>query len=354
MVARPIHFPPRIPLRPGPQTEALEAFKAGRNIVLIGLPRTGKTHVLKALYFEGVRQGRHCGALSHTNSAANVTTGRLEDYGLGTTLHKAGKMARLEDLGRMTYSLDQMLEPAPKTHWEVGFLDEFQDTSFRQFALYESLVEQKIVSGDFGQAICNWPGNNCITPGFLETYIERTNSVVLTLKENWESARKLVEMANSYMRVETVPVRLEEGVIQWVVGWPDSLEDLALLLRTNKEVRRLSAEFERRGIPHTIIDRDERRGTEPRQKRVFSGKEWGKELRGREVRWEPKESPTGIMTVHSAKGSSFRRVFFHLPTNTHGYESLERCIVNVAITRATDELYLCSPVSNTLTRGLRP
>jgi len=262
--------------------------------------------------------------------------------------------------------------------YRVVLCDEFQDVCASQYALLCSLVARHhnlIVVGDPQQTLYGWRGADIrFLDGFLRDFPETR---IMSLHQNFRSTRQIVDCANALgaslpssrlLWTDNAlggPIRLhvaaseeaeaafaaneiERLVATCVI---DRLDEVAILYRTNWQVRPFKVALRQRGLPYrsTLQAGD--------TSRAWRGRDsWPAELqRDEEVTCEADDTQ-GIRlgTIHQAKGGEWKVVFVvgleegllpharAMADGADGDVSLdeEQRVAYVAVTRARERLYL--------------
>lgn len=166
-------------------------------------------------------------------------------------------------------------------NYEYIMVDEFQDTNYAQYELIWELSSSPkdniAVVGDDDQGIYSWRGAdiNNILHRFEDDY---NNVNVVKLERNYRSRPEIIKKANKLIKnneqrqeKEMKPDKNKGGTVKFSQHTDDkaearfilqevktlqeqyTLEDMAVLLRTNAQTRPIEQVFMRRGIPYTVI-----------------------------------------------------------------------------------------------------
>lgn len=215
------------------------------------------------------------------------------------------------------------------------FIDEFQDTSFSQFTLLQSLVSFKtfiFCVGDPNQAIYSFRG---ASKKVIESYVVTYNAKIHYLDLNYRSNKHIINAANnvirfnkSFFKNKLYYVKKEGGNLQ--VNCFNSIQEQINFI--NQQVRQYLKTFKQNQI--AIIYRNHFLAVELKQ---YFYKTYYEEI--------------NFLTIHQAKGLEFDIVFFigleegHLPMKNIDIKE-ERNLFYVGITRAKQILHLCSCIKN--------
>ena len=181
----------------------------------------------------------------------------------------------------------KMLEANPELRqkWQNQFkyilVDEYQDTNaaqYRLIKLFTSDSENICVVGDDWQSIYSWRGADF--RNILNFERDYPNAVVIRLEQNYRSSKNILEAAHAVISKNTqksnkklwtaagdgLPVQIlhvrnerdeAEAIIRRIKMSTDSgvrtLNDFAVLYRTNAQSRSLEEQFIRFGVPYKIV-----------------------------------------------------------------------------------------------------
>lgn len=196
------------------------------------------------------------------------------------TMLKQASALDFDDLiGKTVALLENNVQVRKK--WQDTFkyilIDEYQDTNSAQYKLVKFLVneDQNIaVVGDDWQSIYSWRGANF--RNILNFERDYPNAAVIKLEQNYRSTSHILDAAhkvisNNKSRSDKklwtslgdgIPVRIHtafnerdeaESIIKMIQASNRSLEDFAILYRTNAQSRALEEMFNRYSVPYRII-----------------------------------------------------------------------------------------------------
>ncbi len=173
---------------------------------------------------------------------------------------------------------------AARDYWRDLFryvtVDEFQDTNSLQMRLIQKLVGEPYnicVVGDDDQSIYGWRGAD--TANILQFERFFPNPHVIRLEENYRSTEAVLKVANSLIkhntgrrekqlrptimggdlvRLVTMPGDDEEAewIVQEIVAQREegkTLEDFAILFRTNGQIRKMENALREEKIPYRMV-----------------------------------------------------------------------------------------------------
>lgn len=194
-------------------------------------------------------------------------------------LKQAGALD-FDDLIGKTVALLEHNEQIRKK-WQDTFkyilIDEYQDTNSAQYKLIKLLVSDNkniAVVGDDWQSIYSWRGANF--RNILNFERDYPNAAIIKLEQNYRSTSHILDAAHKvitnnksrsnkklWTRLgEGAPVRIHtafnerdeaESIIKMIQTSDRSLEDFAILYRTNAQSRALEEMFNRYGVPYRMI-----------------------------------------------------------------------------------------------------
>lgn len=175
--------------------------------------------------------------------------------------------------------------PELRQKWQNQFryilVDEYQDTNAAQYRLIKLLtseLENICVVGDDWQSIYSWRGADF--RNILNFERDYPNAVVIRLEQNYRSSKNILEAAHAVISKNTqksnkklwtaagdgLPVQIlyvrnerdeAEAIIRRIKMSTDSavrtLNDFAVLYRTNAQSRSLEEQFIRFGVPYKIV-----------------------------------------------------------------------------------------------------
>lgn len=168
-----------------------------------------------------------------------------------------------------------------RVNWQNTFryilIDEYQDTNSSQYKLIKLLVNEDkniAVVGDDWQSIYSWRGANF--RNILNFERDYPDAAIIKLEQNYRSTSHILDAAhkvisNNKSRSEKKlwtrlgvgsPVRVHSAfnerdeavaIIKMIQASGRSLEDFAILYRTNAQSRSLEEMFNRYGVPYRMI-----------------------------------------------------------------------------------------------------
>ena len=220
--------------------------------------------------------------LERTGSAADVLLGRLmREYQAAL---KRMNAVDFEDLLLLALRFAREFpEPSQAYFRRYGhvLVDEYQDTNRAQYDLLRLVVsshQNLCVVGDDDQSIYRWRGAE---PGnILDFERDYPGAVVVRLERNYRSTDAILEAANEVIRRNTqrkekrLRGTLGPGqLLQWIVGEDErdelenvvthlelsrlrggaSLDDFAILYRSNHQSRALEETLREHGIPYVLV-----------------------------------------------------------------------------------------------------
>jgi len=143
-----------------------------------------------------------------------------------------------------------------KNKYDYIFVDEYQDTSSIQMQILLKLnAKYYYLIGDRNQSIYNYSGASCEK---IESMLKaRRNTVHMNLTKNFRSDKVIVENSNKHSSLLAVPHSQEDGYInKKILHKIDDLIDVlsgkgevAVLVRTNKIIKKLEEELLKRNVP---------------------------------------------------------------------------------------------------------
>ncbi len=192
-------------------------------------------------------------------------------------------MVDFEDLIRMPIRLLQSrpdLRASLQERWRHILVDEFQDTNGAQMELLQLLVGSSgsvFVVGDDDQSIYGWRGAQMRNLLDFEMHFTGTN--VVKLQENYRSTGNIIGASNAVIHKNTLRLPKvvftgqapgdplahfiaedEKGEMDWLVATLKDLNrsegldwrQMAVLVRTNIQLREIMDEFIMNGIPFSV------------------------------------------------------------------------------------------------------
>ncbi|MCS6983591.1 MAG: DEAD/DEAH box helicase [Leptospiraceae bacterium] len=229
---------------------------------------------------------------------------------------KNEKLVDFDDIIHLATELE-----AGKNHFDVLFIDEFQDTSPDQLAFIKSLKVAKLFAvGDDWQSIYKFRGADVNISLTFSTHFP--DSARLFLTKNFRSSRPIVSLSNKAIKLsdQYIPKRLRaknsfgEKVVLYVHRGTEPYEALAAFQDYR---RKISDKLSRTFLVRTNT-----------LKNLIS------------PRLTPGEE---VLTIHAAKGLEFDHVVVfgiapHIMPHRHGDHDEEVRILYVAMTRARKSL----------------
>lgn len=333
------------------QQAVLDAIDRGEeNICVVAGPATGKSRLIHAVPLHLLKKGfapQDILVDAFQNIAKDTLNERFEGTGLrASTIHghvmRDSREAReefLRNAGELDFPILTRSRQPDEKQYEWGIADETQDHSKELHENFLSWSKRHLGVLDPWQSLFVWAG---ASPRWMSKFQAELceSAKPYELKINYRSAKRIVEVGNTFARRDITPNRADEGVVE-ILGpgqLPPDPDHLTILVRTNKMVTELlSPELRRRNIPHTTIvsKADEKKDIW----NYKDGKAWRVDKLSEYL-------DTIVCTFHQAKGGEWPRVFVYytLPPvpALRIDEKAERCIFYVGITRAMDELYVAS------------
>lgn len=196
-----------------------------------------------------------------------------------SALKQAGALDFDDLIGKTVALLEN--NPQVRVNWQNTFryilIDEYQDTNSSQYKLIKLLVNEDkniAVVGDDWQSIYSWRGANF--RNILNFARDYPDAAIIKLEQNYRSTSHILDAAhkvisNNKSRSEKKlwtrlgagsPVRVHSAfnerdeavaIIKMIQASGRSLEDFAILYRTNAQSRSLEEMFNRYGVPYRMI-----------------------------------------------------------------------------------------------------
>ena len=318
--------------------------------IVMAAAAAGKTATLTERIRHLLKSGmdpRKIVAITFTNNAAAEMRERLaEDFKEGMfmgTIHSYANFL-LTSHGFDTSELrteeefDQlfdMIAANPQVLREIDYLlcDESQDLNCEQFDFIVTALDPKalLMVGDVRQSIYGFRGAE---PKMLLLLMRNEEFVVRELTQNYRNGQAIIQFGNKivermkHMMVSPVtPMRSIRGSIKKISQWEilstvksdHEWKNWAILCRTNAKVSQVMNMLKKQGIP-AITFRQAQGGLN-------------------ELKEQMSKDAVKVLTIHSAKGLEFNKVI----VCDMFYKGEENLRLNyVAVTRARDELYICS------------
>lgn len=164
-----------------------------------------------------------------------------------------------------------------KNNFKYILIDEYQDTNSAQYKLIKLLVNDNnniAVVGDDWQSIYSWRGANF--RNILNFERDYPSATIIKLEQNYRSTSHILDAAHKVitnnksrsdkklwtMLGSGTPVRIHtafnerdeaESIIKMIQTSKRSLENFAILYRTNAQSRALEEMFNRYGVPYRMI-----------------------------------------------------------------------------------------------------
>ena len=315
-------------------------------VVVLASAASGKTKVMTEKVRQLLRSNidpHEIAVITFTNMAAAELKQRLgEDYKQGLfvgTIHalanyfllsadiKTGTVLDNEEFDK----LFGMVKANPQCikHLEWILLDEAQDSNDLQFEFLFDMIKPPnfFICGDIKQCIYRFNGSE---PGLLLQLTERLDVETYDLNENYRNGSKILSFARRLIKPTgeedtSVPMRFTDGEVYETKFNPKGIvyeikkappySDWAILCRTNKQILKIQEILRGAGLPFETF----RQG----------------DLTKDELVNKLKENTIKVLTVHSAKGLEWNKVFVY---GAKYYNVEERSICYVAATRARDLL----------------
>ena len=260
--------------------------KQTKYIVVAAGPGSGKTRVLvhklaSLLLLEDIKHEQLL-MLTFSRAAATEFKKRLIDL-VGNAAHFVdiktfhsysfdliGKQGSLEESESVVRRAAEMIDNGEveisKIAKSVLVIDEAQDMGPDDFRLIQALIRQNedmrvIAVGDDDQNIYAFRGSNS---GYMHSMVERNNSKLYEMTDNFRSSQSIVDCANRFVKL--IPNRIKQTPIQSAskdngkVQVIHSLQDIklqdsgstAILTRTNEEAMQVAHEIGKRGF-HVVL-----------------------------------------------------------------------------------------------------
>lgn len=317
-------------------------------IVVLSRAASGKTETLtervRYLLRKGIEPSTIC-VITFTNLAAQELRNRLAgDYKDGIFIGTIHALAyymlmshgvRCDDLIKNEKFDDffTRLEENPNCikHFDYLLLDEAQDSSDKEFNFIFGMIEPDnfFIVGDDYQSIYSFRGAK---PNLFINLSRRSDVKTYEMNENYRCAPSILRTAKSIIKRNnkkdtSIPMRNKNsGISKYGTYSPELLisyieqygayKDWAILVRTNTQVKQITKDLEKAGIPTLTFKQGD-----------VTQKELQEFLEANKVK---------VLTIHSSKGLTFRYVAVY----GAWWGSAEEIRLNyVAATRAQDGLF---------------